>query len=225
MTRRGGRRRPSLRHRRRRSRTNDSARGIRSSCSSRSGDYLQKPTRRPAGERSSGLMVTERPRDRACDREITRVLAVDRMRKVNALIGFTRIDDMDRVNDLPAAWSSSPATAGPPGPSRPKTAAKESSSNSTSNAVAPGSSDPRASACGRPTATRTAATSNAGSPTPPPSSTPTPDCKPPRYWLLHTLAHALIREMAMSCGYAAASLSERLYAWPDAGRAPPPPGC
>jgi hypothetical protein len=30
---------------------------------------------------------------------------------------------------------------------------------------------------------------------------------------VHTLAHILIREMAMSCGYGAASLSERLYAW------------
>jgi hypothetical protein len=35
----------------------------------------------------------------------------------------------------------------------------------------------------------------------------------PRYWLLHTLAHALIREMAMSCGYGAASLTERIYGW------------
>jgi hypothetical protein len=33
---------------------------------------------------------------------------------------------------------------------------------------------------------------------------------------VHSLAHILIREMAMSCGYGAASLSERLYAWPAA---------
>jgi len=32
--------------------------------------------------------------------------------------------------------------------------------------------------------------------------------------LVHTFAHVLIRQMAMSCGYGAASLSERLYAWP-----------
>ena len=36
---------------------------------------------------------------------------------------------------------------------------------------------------------------------------------PPRYWLVHTLAHALIRQMAMSSGYGAASISERIYAW------------
>jgi hypothetical protein len=37
--------------------------------------------------------------------------------------------------------------------------------------------------------------------------------RPPRYWLIHTLAHILIRQCALSCGYASASLSERLYAW------------
>ncbi|MCT9010747.1 DUF1998 domain-containing protein [Streptomyces rhizosphaerihabitans] len=45
--------------------------------------------------------------------------------------------------------------------------------------------------------------------------------KPPRYWLVHTFAHILIRELALTCGYSAASLSERLYAWPAAeGQAP-----
>ena len=32
-----------------------------------------------------------------------------------------------------------------------------------------------------------------------------------RYVLLHTLAHALMREVALDCGYAAASISERIY--------------
>ena len=48
--------------------------------------------------------------------------------------------------------------------------------------------------------------------------------KPPRYWLVHTLAHVLIREMAMQCGYSAASLSERLYAWPATDERPPAAG-
>ncbi len=34
----------------------------------------------------------------------------------------------------------------------------------------------------------------------------------PRYVLLHTLAHVLIREFALECGYGAASIKERLYA-------------
>jgi hypothetical protein len=48
--------------------------------------------------------------------------------------------------------------------------------------------------------------------------------KPPRYWLVHTLAHVLIRQMAMTCGYSAASLSERLYAWPETDGRPPAAG-
>jgi hypothetical protein len=35
----------------------------------------------------------------------------------------------------------------------------------------------------------------------------------PRYWLVHTLSHILIRELAMYSGYGAASLTERIYAW------------
>ena len=33
----------------------------------------------------------------------------------------------------------------------------------------------------------------------------------PRYILLHSLAHLLINELALECGYAAASLRERIY--------------
>jgi hypothetical protein len=53
---------------------------------------------------------------------------------------------------------------------------------------------------------------------------PSSRLKPPRYWLVHTLAHVLIRELALTCGYSAASLSERLYAWPADGDRPPAAG-
>lgn len=36
-----------------------------------------------------------------------------------------------------------------------------------------------------------------------------------RYTLLHTLAHVLMREFALECGYGAAGIRERLYAGPD----------
>jgi len=39
----------------------------------------------------------------------------------------------------------------------------------------------------------------------------------PRYWALHSLSHMLIREMAMHSGYGAASLSERIYGWGASG--------
>jgi hypothetical protein len=41
---------------------------------------------------------------------------------------------------------------------------------------------------------------------------PAPPARPARYYMLHTLAHMLIREMSIRCGYSAASLRERLYA-------------
>ena len=39
-----------------------------------------------------------------------------------------------------------------------------------------------------------------------------------RYVMLHTLAHVLIRELALECGYNAASIRERIYADADAGK-------
>lgn len=41
---------------------------------------------------------------------------------------------------------------------------------------------------------------------------PRPPGRPARYYLLHSLAHLLVREMSIRCGYSAASLRERLYA-------------
>ena len=58
------------------------------------------------------------------------------MKKVNAVIGFTRIDEMDRVNDLATRLVKLTRDGRPPGYPRPKTAAKASSSNSTKTAVA-----------------------------------------------------------------------------------------
>lgn len=40
----------------------------------------------------------------------------------------------------------------------------------------------------------------------------TEDWRPPRYTLLHTLAHALIRAFALECGYSASGIRERIYA-------------
>jgi hypothetical protein len=45
-----------------------------------------------------------------------------------------------------------------------------------------------------------------------------------RYLLLHTLSHALINELALECGYAAASIRERIYAEAPGGERPPMAG-
>ncbi|MGI8551239.1 MAG: DrmB family protein [Dehalococcoidia bacterium] len=41
--------------------------------------------------------------------------------------------------------------------------------------------------------------------------------RPVRYVLLHTLAHLLIRQLALDCGYSSASLRERIYCSKDSG--------
>ncbi|NUM46445.1 MAG: DUF1998 domain-containing protein [Anaerolineales bacterium] len=45
-----------------------------------------------------------------------------------------------------------------------------------------------------------------------------------RYVLLHTFAHALMRQFALECGYSSASLAERIYAHPGDDDRPPMAG-
>ena len=46
----------------------------------------------------------------------------------------------------------------------------------------------------------------------------TPRVLPPRFFLLHTLAHILVRRLSFECGYGSSSLRERLYCWDEAGK-------
>jgi len=46
----------------------------------------------------------------------------------------------------------------------------------------------------------------------------TPRVLPPRFFLLHTLAHVLIRRLSFECGYGSSSLRERLYCWDEVGK-------
>jgi hypothetical protein len=41
---------------------------------------------------------------------------------------------------------------------------------------------------------------------------------PKRFFLLHTLAHVLIRRLSFECGYGSSSLRERLYCWDEPGK-------
>lgn len=175
--------------------------------------YLQKPALFPQQQNTSGLMVTETKRAPALDPHITRVVAVNKMKKVNAVLGFTRLDEMDRVNDLATRLvkltrSSKPAWV-PATEDRGEgiflqldldtVAAWEQTILRTPLWEA------HRQAHRRNFQRRFSETAKLVDP-----DTRLPA---PRYWLLHTFAHTLIREMAMSCGYGAASLTERLYAW------------
>ena len=177
--------------------------------------YLLKPV---LGDHSedpvSGLTLSVRARGPRLREEITRVLAVERLRKVNALTGFTRIDALDRVGDVPGRLV--PLTRSP----RPAwTVATEDRGEGIflqfdEERVA--SWEERVLSSELWQAHRCAHRRNFYRRFSETAEEVDPDSrlKPPRYWLVHTLAHVLIRQMAMTCGYSAASLSERLYAWP-----------
>lgn len=176
------------------------------------GDHQEDP--------ASGLVLSRRDRHPHLPAPVSRVLAVEALRKVNALIGFTRIDDMDRVGDLPKRLV--PLARNP----RPEwTVATEDRGEGVflqldEQAVA--SWEDRIYSDELWQAHWEAHNRNFERRFSETAANVDPDTrfKPPRYWLVHTLAHVLIREMAMTCGYNAASLSERLYAWPEADGRP-----
>ena len=183
--------------------------------------YLQRDPIGHQHDDPSGLMLSSRALDPQLRPEITRVLAVDKLRKVNALVGFTRIDEMERVSDLTSRlvpltrdqkprWAVATEDRGEGIFIQLVEAAVATwEQHAAKNQIW---ADHRA-AHRRNFERRYSETAK--------TTDPDDRLKPPRYWLLHTFAHILIREMAMQCGYSAASLSERIYAWtPDSGHAP-----
>jgi hypothetical protein len=183
-------------------------------------NYLDqvKPAHERFEEGKSGLTVSPRQLSPLMPAGIERVLAVDKLRKVNAIVGFTRIDGFDRISDLgdrlvPLTRSAATQTW---------TAGTEDRGEGIfiqldERRVAAWEARVRASelwkrlaeAHGRYFRNRFSETATLVDPA---------DRLPgPRYWLVHTFAHVLMRRMALSSGYGAASLSERLYAWEGTG--------
>ncbi|HEX7662179.1 MAG TPA: DrmB family protein [Pseudonocardiaceae bacterium] len=176
--------------------------------------YLQRDPRSLRDEDEvSGLTLSKRDRGSELRKEITRVLAVEKLRKVNALVGFTRIDDIDRADSQRRVKLTRA--------DKPKwTVATEDRGEGiflqvNEDAVRDWETriestdlwEKHRQAHRRNFDNRFSGTAQA--------LDPDSRLRPPRYWLIHTLAHVLIRELAMTCGYSAASLSERLYAWPE----------
>lgn len=175
--------------------------------------YLQKPALFPQQQNSSGLMVTEMQRAADLPSAISRVVAVNQMKKVNAVLGFTRLDEMDRINDLVTrlvkltrngkpTWLPATEDRGEGIFLQLDFAAVESWEQSI---LASSLWDAHRAAHRRNFERRFSETAK--------DVDPDDRLPAPRYWLLHTLSHALIREMAMSSGYGAASLTERIYGW------------
>ncbi len=178
--------------------------------------YLQKPTLFPEQQNNSGLMVTEMRRGAHLHPRITRVVGVNQMKRVNAVLGFTRLDEMDRINDVASRLVGLTCNGKPTWVPATEDRGEGIFLQLDLDAVAHWEQqieatslwDAHKEAHRRNFARRFSETAAA---VPPDSRMPAP-----RYWLIHTLSHILIREMAMYSGYGAASLSERIYAWqPD----------
>ena len=170
----------------------------------------------PPGDRhedpDSGLVVSPRGLGDV-PAGVGRVLAVDRLRKVNAVLGFTRVDGFDRVDDsgarlVPLVRSGRPTWV-------PATEDRGEGIFIQLDEDAVAAWEARVLTTPVWAAHRAAHRRNFERRFSETAKQVSPDDRlaPPRYWLIHTLAHALIRQMAMSSGYGAASISERLYAW------------
>jgi hypothetical protein len=167
----------------------------------------------PQQQNSSGLMVTETQRGPALHPRIARVVAVNQMKKVNAVMGFTRLDEMDRVNDLASRLVKLTRNGKPTWVPATEDRGEGIFLQLDLGAVSSWEQTILASPLWN--SHREAHRRNFRRRFSETARVVDPDSRlpAPRYWLLHTFAHTLIREMAMSCGYGAASLTERIYGW------------
>jgi len=178
-------------------------------------EYLQRPSLFPQQENDSGLMVTEMPVAEQLKPLVTRVVAIDKMKRVNAFIGFTRLDEMDRVSDVSSRLVKLTRNGRPTWVTATEDRGEGIFLQLDLDRVAAWEKNVRDSAIWH--AHVQAHRRNFQRRFSQTAKYVDPDIRmpAPRYWLLHTLAHVLIREMAMKSGYGAASLTERIYAWPE----------
>jgi hypothetical protein len=159
-------------------------------------------------------MVTEMLVDPELRPMIQRVVAVDKMKRVNAFIGFTRLDEMDRVGDLKSRLVKLTRTGKPNWVPATEDLGEGIFIQLDLNRVAAWEVLILDSELWQ--AHRESHQRNFRRRFSETAKSVDPDTRmpSPRYWLLHTLSHSLIREMSMRSGYGAASLTERIYAWP-----------
>jgi len=172
---------------------------------------------------SADFRATARDVADALQSHVSAVVAVERLKKVNAVVGFTRIDAFDRIGDASdrvAPLARKEPTWVPATEDRGEGVFIQFDETK----VATWEAD----VLGRPVwkQYRNAHRLNFLRRTSRTSATIDPDDRlpTPRYWAIHTLSHLLIREMAMSSGYGSASLSERIFAWPEGDGVQPAAG-
>lgn len=144
---------------------------------------------------------------------VSAVVAVEKLKKVNAFIGFTRIDAFDRIDD--AAARVAPISRDGRPTWVPATEDRGEGVFLQFDEQVVSDWEERVLTSSVWASFRTAHRLNFERRLSKTAGPVDADARfpPPRYWALHTLAHLMIREMAMSSGYGSASLAERIYAW------------
>lgn len=154
------------------------------------------------------------------DSVVGAVVAVEKLKKVNAFIGFTRIDALDRIDDASARVA--PLTRNGRPSWVPATEDrgegvflqfKEDNVAAWEEAIL-GTKVWEAFREAHRINFRRRTSQTAG------DIDPHQRFPAPRYWAIHTLSHLLIRQAAMSSGYGSASLTERIYAWGESDEHP-----
>jgi hypothetical protein len=145
---------------------------------------------------------------------VSAVVAVERLKKVNAFIGFTRIDALDRIDD--AASRVAPLCTNGKPTWVPATEDRGEGIFLQFDESVVATWEQQVLGLRVWESFRQAHRLNFQRRTSKTADEIDPDLRfpAPRYWAIHTLSHLLIREAAMSSGYGSASLTERIYAWP-----------
>ncbi|ATD70957.1 MULTISPECIES: DUF1998 domain-containing protein [Gordonia] len=152
---------------------------------------------------------------------VTEVVAVEKLKKVNAFVGFTRIDALDRIDDSKSRVAPLNKRGRPNWV--PATEDRGEGFFLQFDEEAVGEWEEKILGLPIWETFRQAHALNFNRRTSKTADTTIdPDSRfpAPRYWAIHTLSHLLIREAAMSSGYGSASLTERIYAWRRDGDRP-----
>ncbi|TFD91228.1 DUF1998 domain-containing protein [Cryobacterium serini] len=176
-------------------------------------DTLVHPEDFEAEDRKAGFRVRPVPVASDLQPVTSHVVAVERVKKANAFIGFTRIDALDRVGDAPGRIAPLVQSGKPKWVPATEDRGEGVFLRFDEDIVAAWEDDvleskvwqAHVAANERNVKRRQSLTAV--------EMVAADRLPPPRYWALHTMSHLLIREMAMSSGYGSASLTERLYAW------------
>lgn len=144
---------------------------------------------------------------------VAETVAVEKLKKVNAFVGFTRIDALDRLDDAGDRVAPLTRNGRPTWVPATEDRGEGVFLRFAESVIAPW--ELLVEQLGVWRLFKEAHRRNFERRTSKTADDLNPDVRfpPPRYWAIHTLSHLLIREAAMSSGYGSASLTERIYAW------------